>query len=141
MARWVYNEPYTRVRMNHRVSLTATAGGSATYSWRYRGEPFVLAAEVTGPSRRLEPHSEAEFITEHYWGYTRQRDGGTLEYRVEHPAWQIWETETATFSGPAATLYGPALGGLLAGPPRSSFVASGSEVVVRAGVRLAGAAG
>jgi len=141
VARWVYNEPYVTVPMTHRVSLTATDGGSATYFWRHRGQPFALGAEVTGRSQRLMPHSEAEFVTEHYWGYTRQRDGGTLEYRVEHPVWQAWEANTARFSGPGAALYGPALGGVLAGPPRSAFVASGSEVVVHAGVRLAGIAG
>jgi hypothetical protein len=33
--------------------------------------------------------SEATFITEHYWGYARQRDGGTVEYQVEHPQWRV----------------------------------------------------
>jgi uncharacterized protein YqjF (DUF2071 family) len=136
-ARLVYNEPYTAVPMAHRISLSSIDGGSATYSWQYRGERFALGAQVTGPSRRLTPGSEAEFITEHFWGYTRQRDGGTLEYQVEHPAWQIWEAATATFSGPAASLYGPALGEILSGSPRSALVADGSEVAVHVGLRLA----
>jgi len=64
-----------------------------------RGEPFVLRADASGPSRRLLPRSEGEFITEHYWGYTRQRNGDTLEYQVEHPAWNVWEATTASFVG------------------------------------------
>jgi hypothetical protein len=40
---------------------------------------------VSGAPEEAAPGSEEEFITEHYWGYTRQRDGGTIEYRVEHP--------------------------------------------------------
>ena len=40
---------------------------------------------IRGPARALEAGSEAEFITEHYWGYTPQRDGGTVEYVVRHP--------------------------------------------------------
>ena len=52
------------------------------------------------------PGSEAEFITEHYWGYTRQRDGGTLEYQVEHPSWPVWMLDDAAFEGDPATLYG-----------------------------------
>jgi hypothetical protein len=82
------------------------------------------------------PGSEAEFITEHFWGYTRQRDGGTLEYKVEHPTWPVWNAATAAFSGPAASLYGAAFGSILARPPRSALVAAGSEVVVHRGVRL-----
>jgi hypothetical protein len=46
--------------------------------------------------------SEAEFITEHYWGYARQRDGGTSEYEVEHPRWRVWTTPRTTFDGLAA---------------------------------------
>jgi hypothetical protein len=35
---------------------------------------------VAGPAADLTPGTEAEFVTEHDWGYMRQRDGGMLEY-------------------------------------------------------------
>lgn len=136
IARWVYNEPYLAVPMGHRSSLTLAEGGAVSYSWAYRGAKFGLTAEVSGPAQRPLPESEGEFITEHYWGYTRQRDNGTLEYQVEHPSWPIWEAPRASVSGPVALLYGSAFGEVLAGPPRSAFVAAGSEVVVHRGVRL-----
>ena len=81
--------------------------------------------------------SEAEFITEHYWGYTRQRDGGTLEYQVEHPRWRVWTAPEASFAGDAVALYGAGFGAVLAAPPRSAHVAEGSAVLVRAGQRIA----
>ena len=84
----------------------------------------------------LTAGSEAEFITEHYWGYTRQRDGSTIEYQVEHPQWPVWESSAARFSGEGAALYGPAFGEVLAGTPASAFVAKGSEVAVHAGTRI-----
>lgn len=136
IARRVYNEPYLAVPMDHRSSLDDSNGGATAYSWSYRGARFELAAEVAGPSLRPPAGSEGEFITEHYWGYTRQRDGGTLEYRVEHPPWATWETAAASFTGPGASLYGSAFGELLATRPRSTFVATGSEVAVYRGVRL-----
>jgi uncharacterized protein YqjF (DUF2071 family) len=136
VARKVYNEPYLAVPMSHRTSLTAAAGGSAIYSWRYGRGRFELAAEVAGPSRRPAAGSEAEFITEHYWGYTRQRDGETLEYQVEHPPWQVWDAPRAAFSGPARDLYGSVFGNLVSQQPRSAFVALGSEVTVHQGRRL-----
>jgi hypothetical protein len=33
--------------------------------------------------------SHEEFIAEHYWGYTAQRDASTVEYRVTHPSWRV----------------------------------------------------
>jgi uncharacterized protein YqjF (DUF2071 family) len=136
VARWIYNEPYIAVPMAHRVSLTAEHGGSVSYSWRYLCDRFAVNVEVSGPSRPLVPGSEAEFVTEHFWGYTRQRDGGTLEYKVEHPTWDVWESSAPIFTGPAASLYGATFGGILSAPPRSTLVASGSEVVVYSGLGL-----
>jgi uncharacterized protein len=137
LARRLYNEPYLAVPMSHRRKLDAQAGGSVEYGWRHCGSDFRLGAGVEGPARPPEPGSEAEFVTEHYWGYTRQRDGGTLEYRVEHPPWKVWTPAEARFEGPAAALYGPAFGSVLASPPASAFVALGSEVAVHSGTRLA----
>ena len=74
VARSIYNEPYLCVPMDHRISLDPSSGGNVAYSWRYNGAPFAMTASVNGPASALEPGSEAEFITEHYWGYTRQRD-------------------------------------------------------------------
>ena len=136
LARWIYNEPYLAVPMWHDFALDAAAGGHATYGWRHQGQPFELGGRVAGPAGTLVSGSEAEFITEHYWGYTRQRDGRTLEYQVEHPRWRVWPALEATFSGPAARLYGPAFGDVLSAAPRSAFLAVGSEVVVRTGQRI-----
>ena len=133
VARWKYNEPYLAVPMAHSVDLDAETGGRAQYRWRFQGEPYVLRATVTGPAATLESGSQAHFITEHYWGYTRQRNGRTLEYRVEHPPWLVWEPTECAFSGDAARLYGPELGEVLIGPPHSAHVALGSRVLVHEG--------
>jgi len=135
-ARLTYNEPYAVVPMSHRVALSASAGGSLEYSWRHGGDAFRMAAEVGGAARPMTAGSEAEFTAEHHWGYTRQRDGVTLQYRVEHPPWQVWEAPGATLSGPAGRLYGEAFGPILAGSPASAHVALGSEVAVYRGQRL-----
>jgi hypothetical protein len=50
--------------------------------------------------------SEEAFIAEHYWGYSRQRDGATVEYQVEHPRWRVWRAEAAALSCDVAALYG-----------------------------------
>ncbi len=136
-ARAIYNEPYLAVPMSHAIDLDAGRGGHVRYGWRHRGITFSLEAEATGPASTLVPGSQAEFITEHYWGYTRQRDGGTLEYEVVHPPWRIWTADTGAFSGDATDLYGTPFAGLLRGQPVSAFVAAGSAVEVHVGRRIA----
>lgn len=140
IARQVYNEPYVALPMRHRWSLTPESS-EVSYGWKYRSEDFELGARVSGPARALQERTEAEFITEHYWGYTRQRDGSTLEYQVEHPVWRVWTAVDSWFRGPAALLYGPDFGALLSTKPQSAFVGEGSPVIVHHGRRLAAKAG
>jgi len=133
VARWRYDEPYLTVPMTHSVSIDPATGGEARYGWKFRHRPFELWASATGPAPPLDSGSKAEFITEHYWGHTRQKAGGTLEYRVEHPPWRVWEAEAFGFTGPGRLLYGQALGDVLAGRPDSAYLAVGSDVTVHAG--------
>lgn len=137
VARLAYNEPYVALPMDHRIALDPDAGGVAEYRWRRGDARFVLGAEVEGPASPSPSGSEAEFVTEHHWGYTRQADGGTLEYRVEHPPWSVWEADGARRAGPWPDLYGAELGEVLSRPPRSVYVAVGSEVAVYRGRRIA----
>ncbi|MBD0320559.1 MAG: DUF2071 domain-containing protein [Gemmatimonadetes bacterium] len=135
VARVIYNEQYAAMPMRHRIEESA-GGREVEYGWKHRGRWCSIRATTRGEPRALEPGSEAEFITEHYWGYAAQRGGGTVEYRVEHPSWRVWKAETHALDVDAATLYGPAFGASLAAAPRSAFVAEGSPVVVRRGVRV-----
>jgi uncharacterized protein YqjF (DUF2071 family) len=136
VARIVYNEPYLAVPMSHDVSLDPASGGTVAYSWTFRGARCEMRAAPTGRARGTGSGTEAEFITEHFWGYTRQRDWGTLEYRVEHPRWDVWKVDSATFTGDAKELYGPSFAAILDGPIRSAFVAVGSAVAVFPGRRI-----
>jgi uncharacterized protein len=136
VARAVYNENYVALPMRHRLDLTPALGGTVRYAWRHRGRWDGLQVEVRGRAAPLEPGSEAEFITEHYWGYAAQRDGGTVEYRVEHPAWRVWTATSAALDCDAEALYGAAFAPYLEEPPHSAFLAEGSRVTVRRGVRV-----
>jgi uncharacterized protein YqjF (DUF2071 family) len=137
LARLAYNEPYLAVPMDHTVQVSAELGGQVEYRWRHESQPFALAASVSGAPQALVADTEAEFITEHYWGYTRQRDGSTLEYQVEHPRWRVWDAISPAFTGPAALLYGPTFGEILTGKPQSAFVAEGSAIIVHKGRQIA----
>ena len=131
IARKFYNEPYIALSMAHRLDAN-----SAEYSWRFGGRNNSLKVVACGAAQPLREDSEAEFITEHYWGYTAQRDGGTIEYRVEHPRWRVWEECEAKLDCDVAGLYGQQFVAALRAEPSSAFLAEGSPVSVSKGVRL-----
>lgn len=135
IARMAYNEPYRRVPMGHRIGLRDGLG-PVEYSWRHAGVDHRLGGRVDQSPAALARPSTAEFITEHYWGYTRQRDGSTLEYRVDHPSWDVAELCDPHFSGSVDRLYGPSWAGILERAPHSAFYAVGSAVTVSAGQPL-----
>ena len=133
LVRRLYNEPYRTASMTHRIDVDAERGGVVEYGWRFRGATFAAVVEAAGPPRESVEGSEAEFVTENYWGYTRQRDGSTIEYRVDHARWRMWTVGAPRLAGPWPSLYGAALGGVIERGPRSSFLALGSRVAVHPG--------
>jgi hypothetical protein len=135
VARRLYNENYTACPTRCR---RGTRAGTETleYGWRSNGEWLSIGAAFSGRPALPAEGSEEEFITEHYWGYSSQRDGGTVEYRVEHPRWNVWTASGHTAVGDFERFYGAEFGEALAASPSSAFVADGSAVVVRRGACL-----
>jgi uncharacterized protein len=131
-ARALYGENYVSVPMSHTVGA-----GKVSYRWRYKGAEHSIRMTVRGEPRDPEAGSEAEFITEHYWGYARGPHGRTLEYRVAHPRWRVWEAQSGQLVGDVGKLYGDKFVEALRGPPASAFLAEGSDVTVFRGVPLA----
>jgi uncharacterized protein len=136
-ARLVYNEPYRVVPMRSVVPATLVeAPGRLTYEWRTGRDRQRLAATASGIPVVPPPESETAFITQHHWGYTRQRDGSTVEYEVAHPEWRVWAAEAPVLSADVIGLYGQPFVSALARPPRSSLVVEGSPVIVYTPCRI-----
>jgi uncharacterized protein YqjF (DUF2071 family) len=135
VANALYNEKYVALPMSHE-DRTAEASRSLAYSWQHAGRWSRLAVKLDGEPYLPDEESEEAFITEHYWGYTGQRDGSTLEYQVEHPRWNVWRAARAELDCDVAALYGQDFAPFLSRAPSSCFVADGSEIVVRRGVPL-----
>lgn len=142
LAQLTYNEPYVSLPMRSRVTLSDRGlPTTVSYAWRSsrsraadwcRLQLAVSDEESTVPA----DDSEARFVTEHYWGYTRQRDGTTIEYRVEHPRWHVWNASDATLDGDVTSWYGSRFAAVLRTTPCSAFLADGSAVTVFAPVAI-----
>lgn len=136
LARLLYGERYVALPMRHAVAARVDPPRQAfDYAWRLGDRWHRLWATTRGPGQPIAPDSEAEFITEHYWGYAVRRRG-SVEYAVEHPRWQVWPAAEYGLEADIAALYGPAFVDSLGGPPASAFVADGSPVIVRRAVRI-----
>jgi uncharacterized protein YqjF (DUF2071 family) len=135
IARAVYGEKYSRVPMRHSI-VTNGNRKSAEYEWRLGHEWCKLHAQAEGDPMTPGEGSLEQFITEHYWGYSAQRDGGCVEYHVAHDPWRVWAATGAAFEGDATALYGSALAEVIRTVPHSAFIAEGSPVLVYRGVRI-----
>jgi uncharacterized protein YqjF (DUF2071 family) len=138
VARAVYHENYIALPMGHQVIEPTSEHGriQAEYRWRHNRKWNSIRVECSGRPALPPEGSLDEFITEHYWGYSRQPDGSGMEYQVEHDRWRIWTAAQAKFQGDTAALYGPGLAACLNREPDSAFFAEGSAVAVYAGRRI-----
>lgn len=132
VARTFYGENYVALPVRHDVG----SGSHAEYACQINGSWNSFRVNVEGKPNAPEAGSLEHFILEHYWGYARQRDGGTMEYQVEHPAWRTWPVKSATMEFDAAALYGDRFASALSAPIHSAVLAEGSPVTVRSGARL-----
>ena len=136
VARTFYNENYVALPMTHEIQANGDGKHTVLYRWRSAGQWSSMRLETSGEPQPLRESSQEQFITEHYWGYTRQQDGSTVEYRVDHPSWRVWSAAGAEFSGNVEALYGRGFASVLSRPPSSAFLAEGSPVTVLRGRRF-----
>lgn len=132
VANTLYGEHYTTHAMCHR-RLVGKQGIDLEYAWKVKGVWNYLKAETALDTTPIAPGSEAEFITEHYLGYTRKRENLSGEYGVAHPRWDIYPVNSYDCLIDAQTLYGAAFREVLQQQPSSVFVAKGSKVKVMQG--------
>ena len=134
VANFIYKEHYATVPMQH--SFRRENGLlEVTYGWELSGKHSfaVIAEEHAVP---MEAGSEAEFITEHYWGYTKLDAATTSEYPVEHPRWEVYPVRDYRIDVDFGKVYGAAFGFLAKEQPASVMLAEGSEIVVKSGGKI-----
>lgn len=134
-----YNENYQTVPMRHAVTpgdVGRKLAPQAKYEFRHAGEWNSIRVSTHDEPQIPLLGSHEAFVLEHYYGYCRQRDGGTIEYRVDHPRWTVWPGAECEVDCDFTALYGPALGAALSRKPDTVFMADGSAVTVEKPVRI-----
>ena len=134
VANTFYGENYETLPMRHQWETTKDSV-RVEYSWKsVRWNSFQLSAGANASS--IRDGSEEEFITEHYWGYTRINDNKTSEYGVEHPRWLVYTTKDYSIDVDFGAIYGNEFDFLKKEKPVSVFLAEGSEIIVQQGTMI-----
>jgi uncharacterized protein len=127
----VYKENYETMPMGH--SWT-TSGDSLIVEYKWKKNQWNSLKVVTDNNAAIvKDGSEEEFITEHYWGYTKVSKNKTSEYGVEHPKWAVYGTRDYLINVDFGDVYGEDFNFLMTDKPKSVFLAEGSEIIVREG--------
>jgi uncharacterized protein YqjF (DUF2071 family) len=137
VAELIYEEPYRAVAMDHSIHDTPHAL-FVSYRWGNRKSWQRMTVEAQPELKPIAPGSQEEFVTEHYWGYTKQKNGPTSEYQVQHPRWMVYPVNNFEIEVDFEALYGSAFAALTHQRPASVLLAEGSAVSVSDGVRLTG---
>lgn len=99
------------------------------YSWKDKNwHSIEIKAEST--QQPMKAGSEFEFITEHYWGFTK-KENRTSEYEVCHPKWNFYSVKEHQLDIDFQKLYGNGFDCLNHQEPVSVMLAEGSEIQVK----------
>ena len=135
VANLLYEEPYRTLHTRRKITETENSL-EVIYDWKSRGCWYRMAAEAAPKLQPIAPGSIEEFITEHYWGFTKRSRGPTSQYQVEHPRWETYTIRRSMIDVDFGALYGPRFTLLNAQQPASILLAEGAPVSIRGGTRL-----
>lgn len=134
VANTLYKEKYETMPMSHSW-ITSDDNLTVEYKWK-KGSWNSLKVITDKKISLIKSDSEEEFITEHYWGYTKVSNEKTLEYGVEHPKWEVYQTKDYSIDVDFANIYGQEFNFLTSEKPESVFLAEGSEIKVKYGRQI-----
>ena len=125
----LYGEHYQTAKMKHTWQVDQSSR-TTRYEWLCQKEWQSFSIESAIDSAPMPTGSEAEFITEHYWGYTRINANKTFEYEVTHPRWNTYDVKSYDVNVDYGLVYGAPFEVLNQMEPKSVMLAEGSAITV-----------
>ncbi|WP_299121916.1 DUF2071 domain-containing protein [uncultured Tenacibaculum sp.] len=128
VANTIYNENYETLPMKHEWG-EKNGSFNVSYQWKTKEKWNLIEAIVKNEQLEIKDNSEIEFISEHYWGYAKNKDQ-TTEYEVKHPKWKYYPLKSYNVNVDFLASYGKAFEFLNNLQPASVFLLEGSEISV-----------
>lgn len=129
VANTLYREHYQTLKMKHSRIENHTSK-TFHYEWKKDSKWNSIEMKTNKNAMQIEIDSEAEFITEHYYGYTKYNNKKTIEYEVTHPRWQQLEVIETKIDVDFESVYGEDFKFLQNIKPNSTFLAIGSKITI-----------
>ena len=129
IANTIYKEHYQTMKMDHSWSQNKDHR-KVSYQWIYGRSPNSFEVKAELAAKDILDNSEEEFITEHYWGYTRATSHKSFEYEVTHPKWKVYKVIEHDIKVDFGNVYGSTFEFLNGLKPTSVMLAEGSEITV-----------
>lgn len=129
VANTIYKEHYQTLPMKHTWEF-AEDTQRIEYGWKIKNHWNRIEVVASRLSSEIPFESEAEFITEHYWGYAKVNVQKTNEYQVTHPRWHQYAIEKVKIDADFELTYGNKFGFLNKMDPESVMLAEGSGITV-----------
>jgi len=134
VANLLYNENYETLKTRH-AWIEGDDTLTVEYGWK-KGNWNTIKVIADKNPVDIKPYSEEEFITEHFWGYTKINASKTSEYEVAHPRWQIYPIRKYEMDVDFAKVYGSTFAFLQNETPVSVYLAEGSKILVMQGGKI-----
>lgn len=129
VANTVYKEHYQTLPMKHSIAHFEESS-EFVYQWKLNKKWNSITITTKNELEPIEENTEAEFICEHYFGYTKYSANKTFEYEVKHPKWEQYEVIDSQIDVDFKNNYGTDFTHLKDLKPTSVILAKGSEVSV-----------
>ncbi len=129
IANSIYKEHYETMKMLH-YWVEESDHRIVQYKWGSHRLENNISVKASLEKEDIQEQSETEFITEHYWGYTKNSEQTTYEYEVKHPRWKVYEVYNSEINVDFGSLYGEEFKELSTQTPDSVLLAEGSEISV-----------
>ena len=134
-ANTIYGENYIARPMTRRIH-TESDMNVFEYGIKNEGSWNKISVRINSDPDEFQDSDQGFYITEHYWGYSKNSPSRTVEYEVEHPQWPVYRVKDYELGINFGALYGSDYSFLTDVVPDSVFFCQGSDIKVRLGKRL-----
>ena len=129
VANKLYKEHYIAIPTRHKWTI-ADGKKEIEYQWKVKAKWNSIKVVAASAKQKMETGSIEEFIFEHYYGYTKVNEQHSIEYKINHPSWEINSITDYQIECDFETFYGKDFESLNITSPHSVMLAEGSDISV-----------
>lgn len=129
VANKLYKEHYIAIPTKHKWDIACNKK-EIEYQWKVKSKWNSIKVIADAAKHRMDAGSIEQFIFEHYYGYTKVNPEHSIEYKINHPSWEINTIQSYEINCDFAAFYGQEFYVLNNIKPHSVMLAEGSGISV-----------